>query len=385
MESMINCCLLKAPPGAWHRDYRWHPFAVGRSFARGLFAVMVAVVVVASFSVMEGALAAERLATILVYHRFGEDNIPSTNTPLADFEAHLEFLRAGDFSVISLERLVAALESGGENGGDLPPRAVVITIDDAYRSSYSQAWPRLRELGFPFTLFVASEPVESAGGRGYLSWDEIAEMSADPLVTIGHHSHSHGHMTNFSAPARAADFGRASAIFARELGFVPEFFAHPYGEYTRDWSKALADLGVRASLAQHSGSVGRTSPLQALPRFAMSGSHTSVERLGLAVRVEPILVHDFIPGDPVLSAFENPPRIRFVVDALEGSLDGFACYLGGGRVAHQVTGREVEIRLEGALPLGRNRLNCTLPPGGGRDGGVWGWLGVLLYYPGNDD
>ena len=35
----------------------------------------------------------KKLATVLVYHRFGEDTIPSTNTPLADFQAHLDTLK----------------------------------------------------------------------------------------------------------------------------------------------------------------------------------------------------------------------------------------------------------------------------------------------------
>ncbi|MDA7984341.1 MAG: polysaccharide deacetylase family protein [Alphaproteobacteria bacterium] len=344
-------------------------------FCEGLRRVAAAVTAAALTVTAAGAASgAERLATILVYHRFGEDHIPSTNTPLADFEAHLEHLASEGYSVISLDRLVTAMETGAA----LPERSVVITIDDAYRSTYEEAWPRLRARGFPFALFVATEP---AGGRGYMSWDEVLEMDADPLVTIGHHSHSHGHMTNFSASERAADFERAAGIFEREIGYVPEFFAYPYGEYTLSWATALEEAGMRASLAQHSGSVGRETSAGVLPRFAMTGFHTSLDRLKLVLGTEPVLVKNFEPADPVLDVADNPPLVRFEVDELEGDLGGLACYLGGERAEVVVDGRTVDVRFGGVLPLGRNRLNCTLP----RGGGVWGWLGVLLYYPGNDD
>jgi peptidoglycan/xylan/chitin deacetylase (PgdA/CDA1 family) len=38
----------------------------------------------------------------------------------------------------------------------LPRRAVLVTFDDAYRDFAEHAWPRLRRLGVPVTLFVAT-------------------------------------------------------------------------------------------------------------------------------------------------------------------------------------------------------------------------------------
>jgi peptidoglycan/xylan/chitin deacetylase (PgdA/CDA1 family) len=63
----------------------------------------------------------------------------------------MQFL-AARYRPISLADLLEA-RSGRES---LPRRAVLVTFDDAYRDFAEHAWPRLRRLGIPVTLFVAT-------------------------------------------------------------------------------------------------------------------------------------------------------------------------------------------------------------------------------------
>ena len=80
-------------------------------------------------------------ATILMYHRFGEDRYPSTNVTLEQFEEHLEILASGPYNVMPLDEVVEHLQTGEP----LPDRSVAITIDDAYLSVFTEAFPRLKE------------------------------------------------------------------------------------------------------------------------------------------------------------------------------------------------------------------------------------------------
>ena len=123
-------------------------------------------------------------ASVIMYHRFGEDRYPSTNIRLAQFEEHLQLLTNGDYTVLPLPEIIETLRAGGT----VPDRTVAITIDDAYLSVYEQAWPRLKELGLPFTIFVATEPVEK-NRRGYMSWDMLRELQSQG-VTIGSQTHT---------------------------------------------------------------------------------------------------------------------------------------------------------------------------------------------------
>ncbi|MFQ5348386.1 MAG: polysaccharide deacetylase family protein, partial [Rhodothalassiaceae bacterium] len=144
-------------------------------------------------------------AVILIYHRFGEPDLPSTNIRTEQFEAQLAELAAGDYSVLPLADIVRAFA----DGTPLPEKTVAITVDDAYRSFADTAWPLLRKYGFPATLFVATDPVDEGYSR-YLDWETIRRLRAEG-VTIGHHGAAHLHMIDAGPEAARADIARASA------------------------------------------------------------------------------------------------------------------------------------------------------------------------------
>ena len=59
-----------------------------------------------------GGLAQARAAdhaVIIMYHRFGENSIPSTNIRLDQFDAHLKELTSGRYNVVPLADIVKAL------------------------------------------------------------------------------------------------------------------------------------------------------------------------------------------------------------------------------------------------------------------------------------
>jgi len=79
---------------------------------------------------------------ILTYHRLG--------TPAA-FEAQMGYLAQGHH-VVALDELFAAFT----RGHILPPRAVMVTFDDAYQDFATVAWPIMQRYGVPATVFVAT-------------------------------------------------------------------------------------------------------------------------------------------------------------------------------------------------------------------------------------
>ena len=214
--------------------------AAARTVTRAA-ALGIAVGAALAFGAADGARAADS-AVVFMYHRFGEDDIPETNIRLDQFEAHLAELASGPYTVLPLAEVVAARREGRA----LPDRAVAITADDAYPSIYREAWPRLQAAGLPFTVFVATDPVDR-GFRRYMSWDQIRELAAAG-VGIGAHSAAHGRMTEATPEENAADLARMARRFRDELGFVPEIFAYPYGEYSRAVQEVVAARRKRLRL-----------------------------------------------------------------------------------------------------------------------------------------
>jgi peptidoglycan/xylan/chitin deacetylase (PgdA/CDA1 family) len=310
-------------------------------------------------------------AVIIMYHRFGEADLPSTSVQIAQFEAHIRELTGGGYTVLPVPEILAALQ---ENRA-LPDRSIGITIDDAFASVYAEAWPRLKAAGLPFTLFVSTNPLDQ-GYAGYMTWDQLREMIAGGSVTVGHHSAAHAHMAKRSAEANRADIAGASARFREQLGEVPAIFAYPYGEYSAELRAIVAEAGFAAAFGQHSGAIGRTSDRLALPRYPFSETYADMDRFRLVANSLPLPVTQVTPADPLVRADSNPPLFGFsVLEGIRG-LSALNCFASRNEATLERLGESrIEVRLADPLRAGRSRVNCTMPGPNGR----WRWFGRQFY------
>ena len=312
-------------------------------------------------------------AVVVMYHRFGESAHPSTNIRIEQFEAHLEELAKPKYTVLPLPEIVAKLRERQP----LPDRTVGITIDDAFLSVYREAFPRLKSAGIPFTLFVATDPVDRNIG-GYMNWDQIRELQKAG-VTIGSQTHTHPHMARSSDERNRGELEKSNARFRSELGEAPTIIAYPYGEYSLDVGKTSKEAGLTVGFGQHSGVLHPDADIMYLPRFAMNENFGGISRFKLAVNALPLTVTEVLPADPLLSADNNPPILGFTVKgAAAERLSALACYASGqGKARMERLGARVEVRLQQAFSPGRARINCTMPTRSGR----WRWYGLQFYVP----
>jgi peptidoglycan/xylan/chitin deacetylase (PgdA/CDA1 family) len=332
---------------------------------------LVAVAMLAAVATPSRPAVGAESAVVIMYHRFGEGTYPSTNIRLNQFEAHLAILADQPNTVLPLPEIVAALKAGRS----LPEGAVGITIDDAYLSVYTEAWPRLKAAGLPFTLFVATEAIDKKR-RGYMTWDQIRELAAAG-VTIGSQTATHLHMAAADAGRARADVAASNVRFAAELGAPPALFAYPYGEASLETMAITREAGFSAAFGQHSGVAAPSDDFYYLPRFAMNENYGDGSRFRLAINAKPLVVSDLIPADPMVRDI-NPPPVGFTVTAPRTGLGRLACYTSheGQARLERLGEHRVEVRFKKPLPRGRTRLNCTLPGG---KAGQWYWFGRQFY------
>jgi peptidoglycan/xylan/chitin deacetylase (PgdA/CDA1 family) len=306
-------------------------------------------------------------AVIFMYHRFGEDEHPSTSIKLEQFEAHLAELKSGGYTVKALPDIIKALQ--GDTA--LPDKTIALTID------------RLKELRLPFTLFVATDPVDQ-GNQAYMSWSQIRELSQGG-VTIGSQTASHLHMAASNSLTNRRELEKSNARFKKELGARPDLIAYPYGEASESVEKLARASGFVAGFGQHSGVAAKTPDMFYLPRFALNENYGDIKRFKLAAGALALNTSDLNPVDPLIGAGDyNPPAFGFTINgdaALTKSLNRLSCFashegkLDVTRLGGENGQTRIEIRMQKNLPKGRTRLNCTLPAKEGR----WYWFGRQFY------
>ncbi len=250
-------------------------------------------------------------AHIFVYHRFGDERYPSTNTSIKELKKEFEYLKKNGYEVIPLKKLVQALKKRKK----IPNNWVVLTIDDGYKSFYENAFEIFKEYDYPFTIFVSTKPSENRYGD-FMSWEQINDCSN--YGEIGLHSHSHPHLTRLSDEKIKKDTKKAIEIFQKRLGYKPKYYAYPYGEYDDRVKKVIKSFGFEAILNQNAGAVNEYSDIFDLDRVAMVGNVDIASKLKLkylnAIWYEP----KRFPKDSILKRvkvkiFEDVKRAQLYV------------------------------------------------------------------------
>jgi peptidoglycan/xylan/chitin deacetylase (PgdA/CDA1 family) len=168
---------------------------------------------------------------ILIYHQVGAGLGRQTEVTTEDFVWQLNWL-AQNRQVVSLEE---ALERWEEEGSE---KLVVLTFDDGYSDTYTAAFPKLKERGFPFAIYLTTETL---GYEKMLTWKQVEEMVDTGLATVGAHTHRHRDMRYLSEQEIAEEIDRSNRIIEARIGLQPNHFAYPWGY----WS-ATADPIVRS-------------------------------------------------------------------------------------------------------------------------------------------
>jgi len=166
---------------------------------------------------------------ILTYHSIDpSESVISVDEPM--FRRHAEWLASSPVRAVSVDELLSADESED---------CLAVVFDDAFESFGSVAWPIMRDLGIPATVFVVTGRVGERNDWGgseepgvptlpLLDWNALGRL-AEQGVRVESHTRLHPHLTGL-APARLADevAGSAEDLRAR-LGREPRGLAYPYG------------------------------------------------------------------------------------------------------------------------------------------------------------
>jgi len=203
---------------------------------------------------------------ILMYHRLTKPPIgvatPTYNVPPSRFRAQLEGLLSLGYQAWPLRK---ALEFS-RTGQAIPRNTFVVTFDDGYENNYVHAWPILKDLQIPATIFVTTAYLDSkdpfpfddwsaagVSGTPAESWRPLTimacrEMLDEGLIDIGTHTHTHADFRP-QPEALRADLSTSIQVLGEQLDLQDATFALPYGTRRRGFSgPVLAGIAKKAGV-----------------------------------------------------------------------------------------------------------------------------------------
>jgi len=204
---------------------------------------------------------------VLCYHNITDNpqdpDIMSIST--AKFIQQLHWLHDHGYHPISIDDLIEA----SKHRKKLPPKAILLSFDDAYRDFYTRVYPILKAFNYPAVLAVVGK-WEEADGEEFrygdrrkskkilMGWREIKEMSDSGLIEIASHTYDlhHGVLANPQGNMEPAattriydpksgsyeddhayyrriesDIERSSDIIYQKTGKRSRVLVWPYGQY----------------------------------------------------------------------------------------------------------------------------------------------------------
>ena len=302
-----------------------------------------------------------------MYHRFNEEKYPSTNIQNDIFLQHLEEINNLGIEFISFKKFESLMESRIDN------TYLLLTIDDAFESFYLNAWPILKNKKIPFILFVSTREV---GKNGYMTWEQIRELKSNNFVEIGNHSHSHEYLIDWENNKVRSDLEKSIKIFKKELEYSPIIFSYPFGEYSNDLKKIVADLNFKFAFGQHSGVIDVTKNFLELPRFPINEKYGELKRFKSILNTLPFPYEKITPENRYLTKNNNPPEVKIKFYENLINIKNINCYSNEGNVWNKSniefeSDNQLNILLRDKFKSERGRINCSLQEEGG-----WRWLGI---------
>ena len=139
----------------------------------------------------------------------------------ASFERLMTYLIDNDWHAMTYEELKQMV---GKK--QWKQKHFYLTFDDTYDTVYTEAYPILKRLNIPFTMFITKGLV---GTKTYITMEHLKELAKEPLCTIGCHGLEHKVFRDFTPEEMERQCREEKEWLEKTLGIEVDSFAFPYG------------------------------------------------------------------------------------------------------------------------------------------------------------
>jgi peptidoglycan/xylan/chitin deacetylase (PgdA/CDA1 family) len=133
-----------------------------------------------------------------------------------------------------------------------------------------------------------------------MSWAEIGQLAADPLVTIGAHTRRHYALAKLTLAEAYAEIERSVRRIEQETGKPCRHFSYPYGDEASAGPREFAlvkELGLRTGVTTRKGLIHprHAQELTALPRVSLNGDYQKARYVKVLLSGAPFAFFNMMP------------------------------------------------------------------------------------------
>ncbi|HEY4582699.1 MAG TPA: poly-beta-1,6-N-acetyl-D-glucosamine N-deacetylase PgaB [Lysobacter sp.] len=242
--------------------------------------------VVLSFALLFAALLPRQVQAVVVLgwqdvrDRIADGEPDTAAISARNLAMQLDWLRSHGYVPVTAQ----AVRDARAGRGTLPSKAVLLTFDGGYRSTYTQALPLLRAFGYPALVALPTERIGRAPGDtvrigsrmvpgdAFLSWNDVKALQASGLVEFATQGHA------LATPVPAAPQG----------DLLPAARAHRWaGAYESDAAyreRLRSDLSASINAIQRA--TGRRPQSVVWPGGGTATARTVADSLGLTLAID---------------------------------------------------------------------------------------------------
>ena len=155
-------------------------------------------------------------------------------------------------------------------------RFICVTFDDGYRDNYTLAYPLLKRLNVSFTVYVTTGFIDNRLPMWWypnqqlgMSAEELRQLDADSLCTIGAHTVSHPKLDTLSYEEQYKEIADSKLELERLLGHPIQHFSFPHGAHNEDTLAICQELGFQTVVQSWGGPIRKGAHYDSLPRIGI--------------------------------------------------------------------------------------------------------------------
>lgn len=191
-----------------------------------------------------------------------------------ELREQVRWLARAGYEAVTLGRVVDAWKGRAT----LPPRPIVLSFDDGYRSHVTAALPILAARRWPGVLNLDLSNVEPAWGIGKAGVRRLIDAGWE----IDAHSLSHADLASVGGAALTREVSGSRREIRRLFGVTPRLFCYPAGRYDAEAIAAVKAAGFEGATTTEPGLASPEERPFTLPRVRVSrgdGAHGLARKL----------------------------------------------------------------------------------------------------------